>query len=67
MSWCFALVNNKLAEIYFDKTKNGPTIWGHCYVKKFDYKTKRERRMIKEDTAKAVFVYRNHKYANKGL
>lgn len=23
MCWCFAIVNNKLAEIFFDENKNG--------------------------------------------
>lgn len=32
MSWSFAIINNRLAEIYFDeKDKKGkPKIWGHC-------------------------------------
>lgn len=62
MSWCFAIVNNKLAEIYFDKTKRGSKIRCHCYVKKGDYKTKQEQLWIKQDTAKLKFVYRNSKY-----
>ena len=62
MSWCFAKVNNKLAEIYFDETKRGPKIRGHCYVKKSEFKTKSEQKWIKEDTAEFRFVYRNRKY-----
>lgn len=62
MAWCFAIVNNKLAEIYFNKTKHGPKIWGHCYVKKNEYKTKQEYGWIKEDTAKLKFIYRMSKY-----
>jgi len=63
MSWCFAIVNNKLAEIYFDKKKNGQKkIWGHCYVKKKDYKTKQEQKWIIEDTKRVKMVYRNKKY-----
>jgi len=62
MPWCFAIVNNRLAEIYFDETKKGPKNIGHCYVKKEDYKTKKEQRYIKEDTAKFRFVYRKGKY-----
>jgi hypothetical protein len=60
MSWCFAIVNNKLAEIHFnDKTRE---VWAHCYVKKNEYKSKQEQKWIKQDTAKARFVYRNKKY-----
>lgn len=62
MSWCFAIVNNKLAEIYFDERKGQPKIIGHCYVKKEEYKTKKEQDWIKEDTAKFQFVYRKGKY-----
>lgn len=66
MSWCFAIVNNKLAEIYFDKKKSGQIkIWGHCYVKKEDYKSKKEQKWIKEDTARCKFVYQKGKYKKK--
>lgn len=62
MSWCFAIVNNKLAEIYFDEGKRGPKIWGFCYVKKEEYESKQEQKWIKGDTAKLRFVYRKGKY-----
>lgn len=63
MSWCFAIVNNRLAEVYFDKTKTGKSkIWGHCYVKKEEYKTQREQKWIEEDTKRVRVVYRNKKY-----
>ena len=63
MSWCFAIVNNRLAEIYFNKTKNGkPIILGHCYIKSEDYKTKQEQRWIARDTERIRVVYRNKKY-----
>lgn len=63
MSWCFAIVNGKLAEIYFDKKKNSQTkIWGHCYIEKRDYKTKQEQKWIKQDTKRVRVVYRNKKY-----
>jgi hypothetical protein len=68
MSWCFAIVNNRLAEIYFDKKKTGkPEIMGHCYVKREDFKTKGEQNAIKEDTAKYRFVYRNKEYKEKSI
>lgn len=34
MNWCFAIVNGKLAEIYFETNKGKPKILGHCLVKK---------------------------------
>jgi len=61
--WSFAIVNNRLAEIFFDKMKNGMCkVWGHCYVKENEYKTKKEKNWIKQDTANLRFVYRNKKY-----
>jgi hypothetical protein len=66
MGWCFAIVNNRLAEIYFDKKKNGQIkIWGHCYVKREDYKTKREQGWIAQDIKKVRVAYRNKKYRLK--
>lgn len=63
MSWSFAIVNNKLAEIYFDKNKKGQVkIRGHCYVKKEEYKTKQEQRWIIEDTKRTKVKYQKKKY-----
>ncbi|MBI2635432.1 MAG: hypothetical protein HYW79_02710 [Parcubacteria group bacterium] len=63
MPWCFAIVNNRLAEIYFKEKKNGRReIWAHCYVEKNDYKTKREQKWIAEDAKRMEVVYRNKKY-----
>ncbi len=63
MYWCFAIVNNRLAEIHFNRTKTEKLkIWGHCYVKKESYKSKKEQKWIKEDTQYIRFIYRNKKY-----
>lgn len=62
MSWCFGLINNRLAEIYFEKNRNKIKLIGHCYVKKEDYKTKKEKQWIEEDTKKTRLVYRQGKY-----
>lgn len=63
MGWSFAIVNNRLAEIYFDHKKNGePIMHAHCYVQKNDFKTKREQRHIEIDTKRYRFTYRNKKY-----
>jgi len=62
MSWCFAIINNRLAEIFFEKGKTGAKITGHCYVQKVEYKMKREQKWIKEDTARLRFSYRNCRY-----
>lgn len=62
MSWCFGIVNNKLAEVYFEKSKERIKILGHCYIKEEEYKTKKEKRWITEDIKKVRLVYRNNKY-----
>ena len=64
--WCWALINNRLAEVHFDKTKSGrPKIFGHCYVKRNEYKTKREQRQIDIDIKKVKLTYRNKRYYDK--
>ena len=65
--WCFAIVNNRLAEIFFENNdrKKKSTVWGHCYVKRSEYKTKREQRQIDTDIKKCRFTYRNKKYTRK--
>lgn len=66
MSWCFAKVNNKLAEIYFEEKRGKPKVLGHCYVKKAEFKTKRELKWIEEDTKKFQLIYKNGKYQPSG-
>lgn len=57
--WSFATVNGRFAEIYFAK---GFGIWGHAYVNKFSFKTKKEKEHIKKDLKKYKFTYRNRFY-----
>jgi len=60
MGWAFAIINNKLAEFHFStKTKD---IFGHCYVKLEEYKTKREQKMILEDLEKHKFTWKKGEY-----
>lgn len=63
--WCFAIVNGKLAEIYFDKVNGKSKIHSHCYVKISEFKNKKELNQIKIDTNKFKFTYRNKTYTNK--
>ncbi len=65
--WCFAIINNRLAEIFFGKVngKGEKVIWAHCYVQKSEFKTKKEQKMIVEDTKRLRFTYRNKKYTRK--
>lgn len=65
MSWSFAIINNKLAEVHFKKDGKTITFLGHCYVKASDYKTKKEQKYIKEDTEELKLTFRNQKYSDK--
>ncbi|MBI2591726.1 MAG: hypothetical protein HYW34_03560 [Candidatus Brennerbacteria bacterium] len=60
--WCFAIVNGRLAEIYFQK-KYGA--YGHCYVKRKKYRSKKEQKMIDADIKKFQFIYRKGYYIDK--
>lgn len=60
-SWCFAIVNGRLAEISFNK-KYG--VFAHCYVDRKEY-NKSEQKMIDSDIKKCKFVYRNGYYFDK--
>ena len=63
-AWCFAMVNGRLAEIFFDKNnKNRQSkIFGHCYVKKEKYGTKQEKKRIEKDIEKYRLSYRTKTY-----
>lgn len=60
-AWQFALINNKLAEVFFSNGK----VLGHCYIQDKDYKTKEEKKWIANDTKRAIFSYRNRRYKDK--
>ena len=62
MNWCFAKVNNKLVEIYFEKSKDKLKILGHAYVDSKEYKTKKEQLWIREEATKFKFIFRNGQY-----
>lgn len=65
MNWCFAIINNKLAEIFFEKNKERIKFLGHAYVKEEDYDSIKEKKWIREDTIKTKFTYRKGKYIRK--
>lgn len=62
MNWSFGIVNNKVAEIFFERKKGKVVFLGHCYVKEADYTTKKERKWIEEDTRNVRLVFRKGKY-----
>ena len=62
MNWSFGLVNGKLAEVFFEKKGKKPKIVGHAFVKKTEYKTKKEKTWIDCDTVKVQLEYKNGRY-----
>lgn len=63
MNWCFAIINKRIGEIYFEKAKNGQTKFlGHCYVKKEDFQIPEECRALEQDIKKVRITYRNGEY-----
>ena len=60
--WCFAIVNGRLAEIHFSK---GLGIWAHAFVKRSEFHTKKEQKMIDEDIKKCIFSYQKDFYYDK--
>lgn len=59
--WQFALVNTRLAEVFFH---NG-WIVGHCYVKAEEYQTQKGKRWMTQDTRGAQFTYRGKAYRDR--
>lgn len=65
--WAFALINGRLAEFHYEVIKGKSYMtYGHCYVKRSEYKTKKEQRWIDKDTEKNRFTYRNKQYRRVG-
>ncbi len=62
MYWSFAIINNKIGEIYFSRKGRGYKIEGHCYDKREEFSNKEELKVLDEDIKKYRFVYRNKKY-----
>lgn len=63
MYWDFAIVNGRLAEVHFEKSKTGePKITAHGYVRAGAYTTQKEKAWIKKATIKNRISYHNGKY-----
>ncbi len=62
MTWTFAIINGRLAEVYYRGPADKGKVWGYCYVKKSEFKTEKEQRWLQEDTKHFRFVYRGRKY-----
>ncbi|HCB35558.1 MAG: hypothetical protein A2W52_04075 [Candidatus Taylorbacteria bacterium RIFCSPHIGHO2_02_49_25] len=65
--WAFALINGRLAEFDFEVIRGKFYMgMGHCYVKRSEYKTKKEQKWIDNDIKRYRFTYRNKKYRRVG-
>jgi hypothetical protein len=64
-AWSFALVNGRLAEVFFKIKKEKTIIDGHCLVKREGYTTKYEQRMIDNDTKKYKLTLRKGVYTRQ--
>lgn len=43
LNWCFAIVNGKLSEVFFDKNKKEESkVHSHCYIKREEYPKKEQ-------------------------
>ena len=63
MHWCFAMINGRLAHVFFDVGKDGNKhIFAHSYIKASELRTRREKEMMKNDVKKTRLSYRNKKY-----
>lgn len=60
--WCYALINNRLGEIYFALDKGKTTITGHCYLGKNETFNQKEVGAFQKDIISNQFTYYQHKY-----
>lgn len=63
--WKFAIINNRLGEIYYNVSKKGSIKFqGYCYVtaKEAAKMCNEERRCVGIDTQNSKIIYRNKKY-----
>lgn len=60
--WSFALVNNKLSEIFFERNGKIVAFSAYCHVKRTDYKTKKEKAWIEEDIKNIKLKYKNGEF-----
>lgn len=63
--WCFATINGRLAELFFDRRNGKLFFLGHVYVERSDYKTKKEQKWIDKDIKKYSFAFHNKEYSDK--
>ena len=63
MNWCFATINNRPGEIYFERIRSGQVKFlGYCYVKREDFTLKEERNAFDKDVKKFKIVCDDERY-----
>lgn len=63
LSWVYALVNGRLAEVYFDKPDGINSIFAHGYLNKTHvWENKKDKELMEKDIKRHCFTYRNGKY-----
>ena len=60
--WNFAIINGSLAEVFFERRGKVVIFQGFCYVKRLEYKTKKEQRWIDKDTEEVKLKYVKGEY-----
>lgn len=63
--WCYALVNNRLGEIYFTRKSGKVVIEGHCYLDPNESLTKAEVAALQHDIPTNQFTYYRRNYTHK--
>lgn len=65
MCWSYALINGRLAEIYFDKQGGKPIFKGHSYIKPTETFTKVEARALEHDIQTTQLTYYAKRYRQR--
>jgi len=60
--WCYALINNRLGEIYHTRNNGKVVIEGHSYLSPDEHLTQREASALQHDITHNQFTYYAHKY-----
>lgn len=62
--WCFAIINGRLGEIFFQAGKGACGIWAHSYIERKEF-TKRAQKTMDKDIEKHRLTYRKGRYRRK--
>jgi len=60
--WCYAIINNRLGEVYFTRHNKKVAIEGHSYLGQNEKLTKAEAVAVQHDIELNRFSYYRHHY-----